>query len=221
VTTRTTHPERRSNRRNGRGAPRRILLRAAGVTGRVVTLARRRWTALIIVAAAPLAVPLDAQASGVEVFHGQFSDAVDDVDVCGVTVDLRSEGVFTDKVFFDDEDSLVRVLSTVSSTTTLTADNGKSVVIQFANLVNEGAPVVDEEAGTITFVTSYKGLPEKISVDSGPVLLRDAGVIVFANTFDFETGELISSRVLVSNGPHPDADSDFALFCEVIAEALG
>ena len=79
---------------------------------------------------------------------------------------------------------------------------------------------MDEEAGTITFLTSYKGLPEKIHTANGPVLLRDAGIITFADTFDLDTGDFISSEIVVNKGPHPEADSDFTLFCDVISEAL-
>ena len=35
-----------------------------------------------------------------------------------------------------------------------------------------------------------------------------------------ETDEFISSEVIVNKGPHPDLDSDFELFCEVVAPAL-
>ena len=80
--------------------------------------------------------------------------------------------------------------------------------------------MVDEEAGTITFLTSYKGLPEKIQTAHGAVLLRDAGIITFADTFDLETGAFISTEIVVNKGPHPEADSDFTLFCDVITEAL-
>lgn len=59
----------------------------------------------------------------------------------------------------------------------------------------------------------------KIQTAHGPVLLRDAGVITFVDTFDLETFELISSDVIIK-GPHPEAESDFALFCEVFTEAL-
>jgi hypothetical protein len=38
--------------------------------------------------------------------------------------------------------------------------------------------------------------------------------------FDLETGEFISSDVIVNKGPHPEADSDFALFWEVVSAAL-
>ena len=78
---------------------------------------------------------------------------------------------------------------------------------------------MDEEAGTITFTSTFKGLPEKIQTANGPVLLRDAGIITFMDTFDLDTGEFISSDVIIK-GPHPEAESDFTLFCEVITEAL-
>jgi hypothetical protein len=78
---------------------------------------------------------------------------------------------------------------------------------------------VDEDAGTITFFTTYKGLPERIQTANGPVLLRDAGFATFADTFNLETGEFISSE-FTAKGPHPEAGSDFTLFCEVISEAL-
>ena len=80
---------------------------------------------------------------------------------------------------------------------------------------------MDEEAGTITFLTSFIGLPEMIQTANGPVLLRDAGILTFADTFDLETGDFISSEIVVNKGPHPEADSDFTLFCEVITGALG
>jgi hypothetical protein len=99
--------------------------------------------------------------------------------------------------------------------------NGQSVVVSSAGQIIGSSAVVDEEAGTITFLTSYKGLPEKIQTAHGAVLLRDAGIITFADTFDLETGEFISSETIVNKGPHPEADSDFTLFCEVISGALG
>lgn len=64
-----------------------------------------------------------------------------------------------------------------------------------------------------------RGLPEKISTPHGPVLLRDAGIISFSDTVDISTGELISSDVLIK-GPHPEANSDFTLFCNVITADL-
>jgi hypothetical protein len=71
-----------------------------------------------------------------------------------------------------------------------------------------------------TFLTNFKGLPEKIQTANGPGLLRDVGFVTFADTFDLETGDFISSEVVINKEPHPDLDSDFALFCEVVTEAL-
>ena len=178
-----------------------------------------RKALLIALVAGIAALPAAAVAAPPQIFHGSFSDAFEDVDVCGLTVDIVSEGVFTDKVFFDDSGNVVRFMSTVSGKTTFTAANGNVVVVQFANQFVEGAPIIDEAAGTITFATTFKGLPEKIQTPGGPVLLRDAGVITFADTFDL-TGAFISSETIVK-GPHPEADSDFLAFCEVLTEALG
>jgi hypothetical protein len=55
---------------------------------------------------------------------------------------------------------------------------------------------------------------------SRPLRLRDAGIVTFADTFDLVTGEFISSEVIVEKGPHPELDSDFELFCDVVTEAL-
>ena len=50
-------------------------------------------------------------------------------------------------------------------------------------------------------------------------MIRDAGYIVFHVVFNGD--EPLSSEIAVDRGPHPDAESDFALFCEVVPSALG
>jgi hypothetical protein len=176
--------------------------------------------ALVVALVAAFAIlPAGALGAKPEIFHTHFLDTEEDVDVCGITVDVVAEGVFTDKAFFDKEGNFVRFMSTASAMVTFTAENGKSVIVQNAGQFTDVEPLIDEEAGTITFVTTFKGLPEKIQTANGPVLLRDAGIITFMDTFDLETGEFISSDIIIK-GPHPEAESDFTLFCEVITEAL-
>jgi len=97
-------------------------------------------------------------------------------------------------------------------------DNGKSVVVSSAGTVT-GSAIIDEQANTITFVTTYKGLPEKIQTRHGRVLTRDAGIISFRDTFDLTTGDFLGTEVTI-RGPHPEADADFALFCDVVTGAL-
>jgi hypothetical protein len=180
------------------------------------TLLRAFFVALI---AAFAIVPAGALGAKPEIFHSNFVDTEEDVDVCGITVDLVARGVFTDKAFFDKNGNFVRFSSTASVKVTLTAANGRSVIISNAGQFSDVAPIIDEVARTITFVTSFIGLPEKIKTPHGPVLLRDAGIATFVDTFDLDTGDLISSEVIVK-GPHPELESDFTLFCEVITEAL-
>ena len=161
-----------------------------------------------------LVVPLSALAAKpVERFHDNFTDTFSD-EVCGIPVDGVAVGVDTFVLYADDsfkDTSSVRV--------TLTNPvNGKSIVISNAGQVT-GTALVDEAAGTVTFVTTFKGLPEKIQTANGSVLLRDAGIAVFTDVFDLETNELISSDVEI-RGPHPDLESDFEAFCEVVTPAL-
>lgn len=169
-----------------------------------------------IVAAVVACVLLPAgalAAKPVEQFHDHFTDSFSD-EICGIPVDASI--VVTDNFFVYADDSF-KDTSSVRATYT-NPENGQSVVLSNAGQI-AGTAIVDEEAGTISFVTTYKGLPEKIKTAHGPVRLRDAGVISFIDTFDLETGEFISSDVVIK-GPHPEADSDFELFCEVMTDAL-
>ena len=72
---------------------------------------------------------------------------------------------------------------------------------------------------TITFIGSYKSLPELIKGAHGQTQVRDAGIIAFIDVFDLDTFDLISSDV-VQRGPHPEADSEFTIFCEAVTAAL-
>jgi len=180
----------------------RVILRRTPL----VALATATAVAALLAGTASAAKPI-AQ------FHDHFTDSFS-TDICGIPVDAQI--VVTDN-FFVFGDSF-KDTSSVRATVTNPV-NGKSVIVSNAGQIVGPPPIIDEAAGTITFLTSFKGLPEKIQTANGPVLLRDAGVITFADTFDLETGEFISSQVFV-NGPHPEADSDFQLFCQVVSGAL-
>jgi hypothetical protein len=161
-----------------------------------------------------LVVPVSALAAKpVERFHDNFTDTFSD-ELCGIPVDGVAVGVDTFVLYADDsfkETASVRV-------TVTNPENGKSIVISNADQVT-GTALVDEVAGTVTFVMTFKGLPEKIQTANGRVLLRDAGIAVFTDVFDLATGEPISSDVSI-RGPHPDLESDFEAFCEVVVPAL-
>jgi hypothetical protein len=179
-------------------------------------MGRRPVRALLaaFVAALVVLLPGTAQAAQpIAQFHDHFTDSFSD-EICGIAVDVAV--VVTDN-FIVFPDGTFKGTSSFQATFTNPV-NGASVIVSSAGQVIDTA-VVDEEAGTITFATSFKGLPEKIQTAQGPVLLRDAGVITFVATFDLETGEFISEEVIIK-GPHPEAESDFTLFCDVITDAL-
>jgi hypothetical protein len=155
-------------------------------------------------------------AKPIEQFHDHFTDSFSD-EICGIAV--NAEVTVTDN-FFVNADGSFKDTSSVRQTFTNPL-NGRSVIVSAAGENLFGGPgVVDEAANTISFDATYKGLPEKIQTARGPVLLRDAGIITFRDTFDLTTGEFLGEQTIVENGPHPEADSDFTLFCEVITAAL-
>jgi hypothetical protein len=70
-----------------------------------------------------------------------------------------------------------------------TADNGKSTTLTFAGPQKQTSPpVIDEQAGTVTIMTTYGGLYEKFSITGGPTLSLDAGIVTFVDVFEY-TGD--------------------------------
>jgi hypothetical protein len=153
----------------------------------------------------------------IQQFHDHVTGSFSADIFCGIPADI--EFALTNNFFLYADGSFKVTTSTRYTITN--PENGKSVLVSLAGVVPSGAaPIVDAEAGTITFITSFKGLPLKLQAANGSVLLRDAGIITFADTFDLVTGEFISSEIIVNKGPHPHGDSDFTLFCEVLSSAL-
>ena len=164
-------------------------------------------------------LPSTASAAKPEREFEHFFNVDENVDICGINVDIVNEGVFTGRAFFDDQGNFVRFIGVASGTTTFTADNGKSLIVKFTNQFVD-TESVDQAAGTITFFSTIRGVPELIRTPGGGVITRDAGLITFAETHDLDTGDFISFEVISISGPHPEAESDFELFCDVFTAAL-
>jgi hypothetical protein len=180
----------------------------------VVTIVRRGLFAGVLAALVLLPGIALAASKPIAQFHDHFTDSFA-TNLCGIDVDAV---IVVSDNFFLYADGSFKDASSFRGTFT-NPDNGKSVIVSSAGTVT-GTASIDEGAGTITFVTSFKGLPEKIQTARGPVLVRDAGVITFADTFDLETGDFLGTEVTTVRGPHPEADSDFTLFCDTIVPAL-
>ncbi len=145
-------------------------------------------------------------------FHDKIDVTFEDVDFCGVVGTLHVTG---SQIITVDDDSFT---ATGQVTQVFTTADGRTAVL--ANAGTFRSTFTDNGDGTITFVDSFVGLPERIaSRGSGGTELRDAGIISFITTIDLTTGEVTTQ--VVQRGPHPEADSDFSLFCTAFLAALG
>jgi len=147
-------------------------------------------------------------------FHATFSDTFPD-NICGIDGTSVANGMDNIQVFadgtFKDQFRLNQVFTSAAT--------GKSVLLFIADQF-VGAGPIDNGDGTVTFTSTFKGLPEKIKLPKGAVLSRDAGFVTFNDTFDATTGDFLGETISPENGPHPDLDSGFTLFCDVVVPAL-
>jgi hypothetical protein len=93
-----------------------------------------------------------------------------------------------------------------------------SVIVSFAGQFTD--TIVATEAGGVEIHRLVaKGIPVKIQVANGPVLVIDAGLIAVLNTV--RDGNLLNSQIVSMSGPHPVGESGSSLICEIIPQALG
>lgn len=174
--------------------------------------------AILPVFVLPLATAAPAAASApIENVHERFTETFEE-EFCGISGTSTSTVVDNFRLYADGTFRDTSVFMLV-----FTAENGNSVQLFSAGQsTGLDEPIVNED-GTLTFVTTFSGLPERLSIPGGPTLSRDAGVVTVATTFSVDqNGDLVfvSQDVSGLHGPHPDLLSDFELFCEVIVPAL-
>jgi hypothetical protein len=162
-----------------------------------------------------LIVPATAQAAGPQ--HVNFSGTATNVDLCGINTTLAFEGVDNFFPVLNSSGNLIAFKDTHQEQDTFTAANGKSVITRTA--FQETSSLTVNPDGSFTVLFTYKGKPEQIATPHGPVVSQDVGIATFVNLFD-SSGHLISQTVLVDKGPHPDLESGFTLFCQVVIPLL-
>ena len=182
-------------------------------------MGRLRLSLCLMLFAALALIPAAAFAAPPEHEHFRDVGTFVDEDFCGTGQEIHGSFDFRVSVWIASDSPTGLVRTTVSGKTVLTNPaTGDSVIFSQAGQTTEEV-VSGDPAGLHTVLVTTKGLPEKIQTTHGPVLTRDAGVIAFLLTFDGD--ELIDEQIVVVKGPHPEADADFELFCEVTTEALG
>ena len=75
--------------------------------------------------------------------------------------------------------------------------------------------IIDDGGGAYTIVEIREGQPFRLQVVNGPVIVRDAGLIITYSHFDAEEN-LLGSDVVV-RGPHPGFELDW---CELMIDLL-
>lgn len=171
-----------------------------------------RFFALIAVAAVVGAAPTLALGAN-ERARGYHSEAFTDPNFCGTGAAV--EGFFESIFTASERDGVFKIEHQGS----VTYSYGDAAVIasfagQFTHtLVSTG------EDGTETRQLISKGIPMKIQLANGPVLARDAGIIV--DLVIIQNGNEIDVQTVSTSGPHPIAASGGSLFCAVVPRALG
>jgi hypothetical protein len=150
--------------------------------------------------------------------HNRFTDTFPD-EFCGIPGTSTVSVVDNFKLYAD---GTFRDTSVVRQVFTAT-ESGKSVMVFAAGQVTGLDEPIQNPDGTVTFINTFKGLPEKLSIPGGPTLSLDAGVVTITTTLrplGDDEFELVSQTFSGEHGPHPDLESDFELFCEVVVPAL-
>jgi hypothetical protein len=108
---------------------------------------------------------------------------------------------------------------------TFTNAAGVTLTIQVRATTQEGS-LEDIGGGFWVYTYAVNGLPLKLR-SGNEILIMDRGHIVeqivfyFGDLSTLDDDEFISHEVLSISGPHPQAESDFTLFCEVVNDILG
>ena len=164
----------------------------------------------LVLAAAPA-----AQAANPDIQRFQFSETDDIEDFCGTGETVRVTTTVKGVDFLDPNGN-VEFRSVAHGTQNFTFE-GTTVLGRFANLVVDD--VQDVAGGGVRFEQTFVGLPEHFRLPGQGVITLDAGTITFAVEFDDEGNVVEESATW--RGPHPEAASDFTLFCDVMVDALG
>ncbi len=159
-----------------------------------------------------------AVAADPDVNHFTFTDSFTDGDFCGTGQAVDISFFVRGTEFFAPNQPVDYRNVTEGNQVFTNPQNGATVLLHFAGPFSDTIISGDPE-GVHTHELTHIGLPELIRTAHGGVLIRDAGYLVFHEVDNGD--EFVSSEIVIDRGPHPDAESDFTLFCDVMTDALG
>jgi len=176
---------------------------------------RSKYIAGVAACIAVFAVAMASSASAAPIashFHTALSDSNPNDNVCGIDGSSVVTGTLNVQSFADGTSWAEIHFAYVFTA----AASGKS--IQISGSDRNGGITTDNGDGTFTAISTFKGLPQKLSLGNGRTLSRDAGNVTFIQTFDAD-GNLLSQVLSPLHGPHPSI-ADPNLFCDVLVPAL-
>jgi hypothetical protein len=178
----------------------------------------RRFALLVgIIVALGLGGAPSAFAANPDVNHFTIEESFTDPDFCG-TGQAVETSIFVKGTEFLAPNQPVdnRNVSQVKVVYT-NPQNGATVIRRSAGQVSDTIISGDPD-GANTHELTVTGLSGLLRTADGVVLLG-AGYIVFREVFNGD--EFVSREIVVNRGPHPNLESDLALFCDVTTDALG
>jgi hypothetical protein len=173
-----------------------------------------------------LAMVQPAAAQPVERSHEHIVLTIPDDDACGIPVTTTIDFIVNEQQRLAKSGFPLFKTTGRGTYTWTNPATGKSASFFFAG-ASKDLTVVDNGDGTITLRTAVTGVPEKIRLADGTMVTMDVGRVVFVTVLDYngtptnvDDDIFISQTIESISGPHPDLESDFTLFCEVLVPAL-
>ena len=170
----------------------------------------------IVVALGLGAVP-SAVAANPGVIHFTITESFTDPDFCGTGQAVETSISVKGTAFLAPNQPVDSRNVTVVNVVYTNPENGATVLRHAAGPVSDTIISGDPE-GVPTVERIVSGLTGLLRTADGVVVLG-AGYLVLHEVFNGE--EFVSREIVVDRGPHPNIESDLALFCEVTTDALG
>ncbi|HWD45792.1 MAG TPA: hypothetical protein VHM23_19135 [Actinomycetota bacterium] len=172
-----------------------------------------------------LAMVQPAAAKLVERSHDHIVETFEE-DLCGIPVITTIDIIENLKVRLGKNGFPLFKTTGPGTFTSTNPATGKSVVETFSGATKD-LSVVDNGDGTITVRTAITGVAQEVTLSDGTVAIKDVGRVVVATVLDYNgtptdtsDDEFISQTIESISGPHPNLESNFTLFCEVVVPAL-
>jgi hypothetical protein len=188
--------------------------------GRLVALSSLLACGVLVAMVQPAAAQL------VDRSHQHIVETIPDDEICGVPVTTTIDIILNQQQRLAKSGFPLFKVTYRGTETYTNPATGKSVTTFLAGTARD-ATVVDNGDGTITLRTAVAGVQQAIRLPDGTVASRDVGRIVYVTMIDYNgtptdtsDDEVLSESIESISGPHPELESDFTLFCEVVVPAL-